>query len=260
MSNTLPYSLLETPHAVVLLDELFEKSAFHLFPWQEDQDPITRQEIQMALDNNLLIEPGIFADDPRGDEKDNIHECSRAEHIQRIAWLVKFADPAAEKPIRLDSVMSEGEVEFGVVNGNHLLAASIFMGRKEVEVIFQSGVASEIEKHPMFVTWLNKPMHSGHFGSNVLSTEQEVWAIDTREGNGKQVWFGNFQYDYPRNGRLRLKGAQSMSEVYAEQGIQRVKIGQEVTLSSFLMDCGDILSPLFQLPDVEAKLKEQLMV
>ena len=77
MSNTLPYSLLETPHAVVLLDELFEKSTFHLFPWQEDQDPITRQEIQTSLDNNLLIEPEIFADDPRGDEKDNVHECSR---------------------------------------------------------------------------------------------------------------------------------------------------------------------------------------
>ncbi len=100
--------------------KLFKKvwNPFNRTIWDKVNTPITKAEIKKAIESGKLISP----EDAK--RKDN-HSYTRAEHIQRIAWLVVNFDENHE-PIQIDFGIPS-ICEFSFSDGNHRLAAAIYL-------------------------------------------------------------------------------------------------------------------------------------
>jgi len=250
-------SIFEMPLAKVNVNELIKISAFSSYPWG-DEPPLTIQEVKNALQTNNLIAPGIFSDDPVADELHNIDECSREQHVARIAWIISHYDVKRTTPISLSCAPNVDSGAVGIANGNHLLAAEVFMRKEIIQARFIDGISAEVIRQSCFISWDKAPAHDGFFGANIISTEKEHWTVDVSKGGYKTVWIGNFSGAEAKTARLRLNGIFSMSEVSAGQGNIKVRMKEDATLERFLSDCDLLLSPIFSEFKILTKLRKLL--
>lgn len=122
------------PISISRLTERWNPFEFRIWPMMET--PITHEEIRDALKRKVFLSP----DAPK--KMSQIWDISpREDHISRIAWFVEnWSD---DYPI---------EIDFGIPllarfifeDGNHRLAAAIYMGRTYIYAIC-SGAISEID-------------------------------------------------------------------------------------------------------------------
>lgn len=107
--------------------------------WIKMETPVTEAEIVEAINNNQLIGP----DSPKKMYMDFWDESTREEHVHRIAWFVK--NYSHDYPLSLDFGIPNLGVGFNFDDGNHRLAAAIFL-KLEYVVAEVGGSIDEIEK------------------------------------------------------------------------------------------------------------------
>lgn len=107
--------------------------------WLNCVDPITKEEIKTALDNNNLQSPDVPI------KFSGIWDNSaREEHIKRIAWFVKNLN--LETPICIDFGCGYLGGHFEIYDGNHRLLAAYY--REEKYILADcSGLIELIEEH-----------------------------------------------------------------------------------------------------------------
>jgi hypothetical protein len=111
---------------------------FHHSIWMKIDKPVSRKEIAEAIKNQQFISP----DTPKKME-DIWDASSREGHIQRIAWFVcNFSD---KFPISIDFGI-RGHCNLHVDDGNHRLAAAIFLRRKTITAVC-GGEIAEIDRY-----------------------------------------------------------------------------------------------------------------
>lgn len=88
--------------------------------WVKCETPITREEIQLAIENNELQSPSESVDM----YMEWWDVSSRETHIKRIAWLVKNFDH--KYYISIDFGIP-GLCDFTIEDGNHRLLAAYFL-------------------------------------------------------------------------------------------------------------------------------------
>lgn len=120
--------------------------------WIKLDKPITKKEIQQAINNNEVIP----SDAPKKYDK-FWDKSSREEHIQRIAWLVKNYDE--NNPLLIDFGIPNFGSKFELSDGNHRLAAAIYLNKSYIWADV-SGSIDEIEKYLYKENkQANKPTH-----------------------------------------------------------------------------------------------------
>lgn len=253
-------SVFERPLALLDLGSMKSISAFGIYPWG-DEAPITLDEVSQAIAGGRLIEPGVFSDEPEGDERHNIDECSRDEHIQRIAWFAKNFDSKVSSEIEIDIVgvaentgVESAEFPFAFSGGNHRLSAMIFNGVRDYPVRLNNGNKKSIESSPAFKDWIEAPSHDGMFGYNIVSNEQETWEVDARNephANRRRIWVSDVSHMGMSIARLNINEAASSYEIEDNNGerfchFTRGDDGKEpVTIETFLSKCAEHISSLF---------------
>ncbi|WP_429037264.1 hypothetical protein [Aeromonas media] len=253
-------SVFERPLAMLDLGNMKDISAFGIYPWGNEA-PLNFDEVSQAITEGRLIEPGVFSDEPEGDERHNIDECSRNEHIQRIAWFAKNFDSKVSPEIEIDIVgVSESaekesvEFSFAFSGGNHRLSAMIFNGVRDYPVRLNNGNKKSIESNPAFKNWIEAPSHDGMFGYNILSSEQETWEVDARNephAKRRRIWVSDVSHMGMSIARLNINEAASSYEIEDKNGerfchFTRGDDGKEpVTIETFLSKCAEHISSLF---------------
>lgn len=253
-------SVFERPLALLDLGSMKSISAFGIYPWGNEA-PITLDEVSQAIAGGRLIEPGVFSDEPEGDERHNIDECSRDEHIQRIAWFAKNFDSKVSSEIEIDIVgvtentgVESAEFSFAFSGGNHRISAMIFNGVRDYPVRLNNGNKKSIENCPAFRNWIEAPSHDGMFGYDILSSEQEAWEVDARNephANRRRIWVSDVSHMGMSIARLNINEAASSYEIEDKNGerfchFTRGDDGKEpVTIELFLSKCAEHISSLF---------------
>lgn len=225
-------------------EDLREQSAMgtETLVWGEGNSgpAISDSEIKAQLDiGNPGIPPGVYADDPVDDQLCNHSQCSRLEHIERIVWIINNFD---KKKAVINCTHFSGEVN--VENGHHTLVAALYLGVETVPLRIEFGHAAEIEEMDGFSSWVKPPIHSGVFGKNVISTEDEFWQVEKAEP-GNKIWVnsseGNCvaQYkDFPGTGGLiNINGKGEM--------------GLHIDRKYFIDLCAKEISPVLRYIDYE---------
>lgn len=262
-------SVFECPHAILDISCLLPISPYATYPWGEGK-PITKEEVSQAIADGRLIATGVFNDDPVNGEKDNIHECSRDEHIQRIAWFVVNYDPAKSSGLRIESsgnIFGDNEHHMAFVGGNHRVAAMLFNGVTDHPVQFNSGNKRIIEALEAFKTWVSMPAHDGNFGYCLLSDDQETWEVDARPdgfAGNKRIWVSNAKPGGMSIARMAVNGYTTSYEVEDEHGerffeFTRDGDGNEpISVEHFLGKCAEHISVLFADPRVVQEVLRRL--
>lgn len=271
MQTTEKESFFELHKAVLSPSALIGCSAFTNYTWSELQgqvQPITMEEIEQAIKENKLIPPGTFVDHPEDDQLCNIDDCTRDQHIQRIAWFVQNYDHASsDLPSLGFSPFDEPDAALSIAGGNHRLCAMIYKGTPSATFEIRAGRKSIIEKHPAFIRWDSDIDHDLPFGSNIVSSGAasfEIQISDNSTPNDYRIWIHNCDnvHDPVTVARFRhSEGGFSSAEMHDYEGRSLfAKVcypGQEaISLSQFFEHCAEWLHPLFSAPSMSVKLSE----
>ncbi|MND11982.1 hypothetical protein D3C87_504940 [compost metagenome] len=251
-------SVFETPMALMDLTKLIELSPYGCYPWGQlsgEKEPITMEEVAKAIADGDLIQPGVFADNPVNEQRDNIAECSRAEHIQRIAWFVQHFDASKMEQVQMSAVPNIEEPEQSNIsfsNGHHRVAALIYRGLTELSVELCCGKASLIEQMPAFKGWLSAPVHDGLFGYNIVSNGSEAWEMQINpEIVGSKIWITKIESMGMTMARMSINKLTSSFDMEDSDGNRHFHAAiherkdPPVTTEQFLDACSTHLSGLF---------------
>jgi hypothetical protein len=107
--------------------------------WMKCDTPITIEEVKRAWINRHLISPNH----PKEMYMNFWDVSPREDHIRRVAWLIE--NYRNTHPIQIDFGIPGTSAHFAMIDGNHRLAAAIFLNFPYVWCDW-SGALSEAEK------------------------------------------------------------------------------------------------------------------
>lgn len=143
------------------------------FPWSDDQEPVTKEEISDALLRpEHLIAPGEFVDSLPNDEQRDNFLATRTEHIRRIAWFVLNWD--GEQEFIAIGGMMLGEPVLNLSDGHHRLLAAWFREEISIRIKLEYGSKSEMESMKGFIRWVHPPASARLFGCDYIAVGDDV--------------------------------------------------------------------------------------
>lgn len=253
-------SVFETQLVILNPMLLIEHSGFKRYCWNPDgvdrgEPPINSNEIYLAINKNDLIPPDLFSDTPDNNQLCNITECSRREHVARIAWFVKNmsvdADNCIEVDFHKDSYDNSNFVSAIPSGGCHRLCAMIYLKMNRCVFKASSGSKPIVESSSAFCEWHQSiPSHNNPFGKNILSSEKGAWEIDLRlsDKNNQRIWVNDLSLMGGTIARFASFGKISSCEIYSNTDFSPspfYKIG--VSPKEFIVFCSERISPEFNL-------------
>lgn len=268
MQITNKTSLLESHHAVFSPSALIGCSAFTNYAWgdlSEQESPIKMEEVEQAIKDNRLTPPGEFVDHPEGEQRCNINDCSRDQHIQRIAWFVQnFDEDNPDVPCLGFSSIDASDPSSSVMAGNHRLCAMIYKGTPSHTFELLSGRKSIIESHPAFIRWKTDIDHDMPFGKNIISSGEASFSIQISENpipSDYRIWIHNNDgiHDPVTVARFRHSfGGFSSAEMHDYEGkslFSKVSYPDQETISlrEFFERCSDWVHPVFSEESIYTK-------
>ncbi len=201
-------SVFETPVARFSTAALVRCAADKGDVWQVgqiDPDDVRRN---LASARPHLIEPGVYTDDDEDDHKNNIGDCSRADHIARIAWFVKHWNE--EQAGCLSGRFHTGKGDYlEVADGFHRIFAASIANVESLRLRLLSGQTERIELQDGFEGWETQPPQAKFFGDNRFCVGDQVFGILVCSLTAR-IWIDN--QDGETIVRAKLNG-QSMVDI-----------------------------------------------
>lgn len=253
-------SVFETPLVFLNPMLLIGSSGFNNYCWNPDgidrgEPPINENEIYLAIKSNDLIPPDVFSDSPSKEQFCNITECSRREHVARIAWFVKNMDINESNCTDVDFYKNNSEQLYDVLvspyGGCHRLCAMIYLKIERCLFRVSSGSRLLVESSNVFLGWYNSgPTHNNPFGKNVLSSDNGAWEIDSQISgeNDRRIWINDINSSGKTIARFSLRGKLSSCEIYTAESDYAPPFAQlGVTQEEFIGFCSERISHDFSL-------------
>lgn len=252
-------SVFETQLVFLNPTKLIDKSGFNRYCWNPDgidkgEPPINEKEIYLAIKNGNLIPPDVFSDTPSKNQLCNMTDCSREQHVARIAWFVENMDVNDKNCIEVDfyhnSQNELPDVFVSPCGGCHRLCALIYSKSEKCVFRAVSGSRELIESSDPFLGWFDEgPNHNNLFGKNILSSKNGVWDIDFQlhGENDSRVWVNDLSLMGRTIARFANRGGVSSCEIYNKnEPFTALFIKTGLAIDDFLSYCSEHISPEFE--------------
>lgn len=252
-------SVFETKLVLLNPMSLIDKSGFNRYCWNPDgveqgEPPINENEIYLSIKSGKLIPPDVFSDTPSKNQLCNMTDCSREQHVARIAWFVENMNINDDNCIEVDFYKNSPDESSGVFvspcGGCHRLCALIYLKSKKCVFRATSGSRQLIESSTPFLGWLGEgPKHNNLFGKNILSSENNAWDIDLQihGENNERIWVNDLNLMGRTIARFSNRSGVSSCEIYnKEEPFTALFVKTGLTVGDFISYCSEHISHEFE--------------